>query len=104
MARLIGTMAGWRKRAGLSLPGLCVRLYSPQPSMMRKLAKHPHAKLPKRHEDESGRVTGEEWEIPKALVSIRSGSRRRVLSLAQKARAREALRRARKTRQAVAAR
>ena len=63
-------------------------IYTAQPSIMLKLAKHPQAKLLKRHEDESGRVTGEEWELPKALVSIRT---RRVLTEAQKASLRKAL-------------
>src|SRR5579859_5256599 len=57
-------------------------VYTAQPAMMRHLARHPQAVLVTRHEDDSDRVTGEEWDLPKALISIRAG--KRPVSLAQR--------------------
>jgi hypothetical protein len=58
-------------------------IYTCQPPMMRKLARHPLATLSARFTDERGRTTGEEWRIPVECIVIRPGRRR--LSPAQKA-------------------
>ncbi len=57
-------------------------VYTCQPPMMRKLARHPLATLQERFTDEDGRVTGEAWHLPVECIAIRPG--RRKLSQAQK--------------------
>ncbi len=46
------------------------KIYTSQPEMMQRLSKHPQAKLIHRHEDEWGQVISEQWEFPKALLSM----------------------------------
>lgn len=66
-------------------------LYTCQARMMRKLAKHPQARLVERHTDEHGKVTGEEWDLPAACVRITAGRKRQV-SEAEREAARQRMR------------
>jgi len=51
-------------------------VYSSQTSMMRKMAKHPKAKLVETFTDDSGAVTGVRYELPLECLRIRAGRRR----------------------------
>ena len=52
-------------------------IYTAQPPLMRKLAKHSQARLIVRHTDDRGRVSGEEWDLPlECIVHLRAGKRR----------------------------
>ncbi|HLW61188.1 MAG TPA: hypothetical protein VKV57_14895 [bacterium] len=51
-------------------------VYSCQGPMMRKLAKHPRAKLVETHRDDTEKVTAMEFELPLECVHIRRGRRR----------------------------
>lgn len=56
-------------------PGM-VHIYTAQSGMMRKMARHRRATLVETHHDESGRVTGVEYDIPRDCLVIRAGKRR----------------------------
>lgn len=73
------------------------RIYTCQPGMMRRLAKHPLAKRVERHLDNDGNVTGERYKIPRECIRIIPGKKRN-LSDAQRAAARERMKRVRTTR------
>ena len=48
-------------------------VYTADPVVIRKLRKNAEARVIATHTDEQGHLTGQEFEIPVALLTIRSG-------------------------------
>jgi len=51
------------------------RIYTAWPRWYSRLRSNPSARLLEEHRDERGQLTGAEFEVPAALVSIRSKRR-----------------------------
>ncbi len=55
--------------------GGIARVYTAWPGYYSRLLRNPSARLLEVHRDERGRLTGAEFEVPVALISIRSKRR-----------------------------
>ncbi len=83
------TVISWTDADGGS-----ARVYTCQGPMLRKLAKHPAARLVETYRASDGTVTGVEYELPVSCVTLRSG-RKRSMSPAQREASRRSLEKAR---------
>jgi len=55
-----------------------IRIFSAQPAFLARLRRHPLARLTETHRSENGKISGQEFELPLACLSIALSPRKSV--------------------------